>query len=126
MEDQIKMVVNIFDTANEMSRQMVETQEYQDLKVAVEELLADEAAVALFRDFQKQQAEAQHKQMQGQQPSEDEIKAIQDMAKKVSAEASIMKLMEQEKRLDQMIQQINQNLTSPIQSLYNDLLKDPE
>ena len=113
MEDQIKMVVNIFDTANEMSRQMVETQEYQDLKVAVEELLADEAAVALFRDFQKQQAE-------------DEIKAIQDMAKKVSAEASIMKLMEQEKRLDQMIQQINQNLTSPIQSLYNDLLKDPE
>lgn len=120
------MVVNIFDTANEMSRQMVETQEYQDLKVAVEELMADEAAVALFRDFQKQQAEAQHKQMQGQQPSEDEIKAIQDMAKKVSAEASIMKLMEQEKRLDQMIQQINQNLTSPIQSLYNDLLKDPK
>ena len=89
------MVVNIFDTANEMSRQMVETQEYLDLKAAVDNLMADEAAVALFRDFQKQQAEAQHKQMQGQQPSEDEIKAIQETAKKVSAEESIMKLMEQ-------------------------------
>ena len=42
------MVVNIYDTANDMSRQLVETQEYQGLKKALDELKADSEAFASF------------------------------------------------------------------------------
>ena len=35
------MVVNIYDTANELSRQLRETQEYQGLQKAFEALKAD-------------------------------------------------------------------------------------
>ena len=42
------MVVNIYDTANEMERQMRETQEFQALKEAFAELKKDEDAFALM------------------------------------------------------------------------------
>ena len=46
------MVVNIYDTANEMSRQLTETQEFQNLKKAFDALKADEDAFTSFKKFQ--------------------------------------------------------------------------
>lgn len=116
------MVVNIYDTANDMSRQLVETQEYQGLKKALTELKADSEAFNSFKKFQKMQAEAQQKQMKGQQPSEDEIKAIQTMAKEVSGKKPVQNLMNQERQIDQMLQQLNKTITGPIQDLYREIV----
>lgn len=124
MEEKTNMV-NIFDTANELAHQMVETDEYKELKAAVEALKADEIAVKLFREFQSSQAAAQQKAAQGTELSEDEMNKIQEMAKQVSAQPSIVKLMEKEQRMNQMIQQIDQNVTSPIRGLYADLFEAP-
>ena len=67
------MVVNIYDTANELSRQLRETQEYQGLQKAFEALKADGDTFDTFKKFQQAQADAQHKQMTGQQPTDDEL-----------------------------------------------------
>ncbi len=56
------MVVNIYDTANELSRQLRETQEYQGLQKAFEALKADSDTFDTFKKFQQAQADAQHKQ----------------------------------------------------------------
>lgn len=119
------MVVNIYDTANDMSRQLVETQEYQGLKKALNELKADTEAFDSFKKFQQMQANAQQKQMQGQQPSEDEVKAIQTMAKEVSGKQAVQNLMNQERQIDQMLQQLNKTITGPIQDLYSDIMPKP-
>lgn len=119
------MVVNIYDTANDMSRQLVETQEYQALKKALDELKADSEAFDSFKKFQQMQAEAQQKQMKGQQPSEDEIKAIQTLAKEISGKPAVQNLMNQERQIDQMLQQLNKTITSPIQDLYGDIMPQP-
>lgn len=116
------MVVNIYDTANDMSRQLVETQEYQGLKKALDELKVDSEAFASFKKFQQMQAEAQQKQMKGQQPSEDEIKAIQTLAKEISGKQAVQNLMNQERQIDQMLQQLNKTITSPIQDLYSEIM----
>ncbi|WP_040458711.1 YlbF family regulator [Limosilactobacillus antri] len=116
------MVVNIYDTANDMSRQLVETQEYQGLKKALDELKADSEAFESFKKFQQMQAEAQQKQMKGQQPSEDEIKAIQTLAKEISGKQAVQNLMNQERQIDQMLQQLNKTITSPIQDLYSEIM----
>lgn len=116
------MVVNIYDTANDMSRQLVETQEYQGLKKALDELKADSEVFASFKKFQQMQAEAQQKQMKGQQPSEDEIKAIQTLAKEISGKQAVQNLMNQERQIDQMLQQLNKTITSPIQDLYSEIM----
>lgn len=118
------MVVNIYDTANEMSRQLVETQEFQNLKKAFEALKADEDAFNSFKKFQQMQVEAQKKQMQGQQPSDDEIKAIQTIAKEISGKKAVQDLMNQERKVDQMLQQVNKTITDPLQSLYSEIMPD--
>ena len=68
------------------------------------------------------QAEAQQKQMKGQQPSEDEIKAIQTLAKEISGKQAVQNLMNQERQIDQMLQQLNKTITSPIQDLYSEIM----
>lgn len=121
------MVVNIYDTANEMSRQLVETQEFQGLKKAFAALKADEDAFNSFKKFQQMQAAAQQKQMQGQRPSDDEIKAIQTLAQEISGKKAVQDLMNQERQVDQMLQQLNKTITDPIQSLYSEIMpQNPE
>lgn len=119
------MVVNIYDTANEMSRQLVETQEYQALEKAFNALKADKDAFESFKKFQQMQANAQQKQMHGQQPSDDEIKAIQTIAKEISGKQAVQNLMNQERQVDQMLQQINRTITDPLQQLYSDIMPKP-
>ena len=120
------MVVNIYDTANDMSRQLVETQEFQGLKKAFDALKADEDAFASFKKFQQMQAAAQKKQMQGQKPSDDEIKAIQTIAKEISGKKPVQDLMNHERQVDQMLQQLNKTITEPLQDLYSDIMPKDE
>ena len=101
------MVVNIYDTANDMSRQLVETQEYQGLKKALDELKADSEAFASFKKFQQMQVEAQQKQT---------------LAKEISGKQAVQNLMNQERQIDQMLQQLNKTITSPIQDLYSEIM----
>ena len=116
------MVVNIYDTANELSRQLRETQEYQGLKKAFEALKADSDTFDTFKKFQQARADAQHKQMTGQQPTDDEIKNIQNLAKEVSGKKVVQDLMNQERQVDSMLQQLNKTITSPIQDLYSEVM----
>lgn len=121
------MVVNIYDTANEMSRQLTETQEFQNLKKAFDALKADSEAFDSFKKFQQMQVDAQKKQMQGQKPSGDEIKAIQTIAQEISSKKAVQDLMNQERQVDQMLQQINKTITDPLQNLYSEIMpKNPE
>ena len=99
------MVVNIYDTANELERQMRQTQEFIGLKEAFDDLKADKEATDLFVKFQAKQAAAQQKQ-------------IQALAKDVTSKDVIQALMAKEQQVDQMIQQLNQIITGPLQELY--------
>lgn len=112
------MVVNIYDTANQMERDLRDTQEFAALKEAHEAMRADANAFSMFQDFQNMQMKLQQKQMQGQQPTEDEIQAAQDLAGKVGEIEVVKTLMEKEQAVDQMLSQINQVITKPIQELY--------
>lgn len=118
------MVVNIYDTANEMERQMRETQEFQALKEAFAELKKDEDAFGTFQKFQEKQMQAQQKQMQGVQLTEEEIKKVQDLAKEVGQKDAIKNLMVKERQLDDMIQQISKTITAPIAELYREAMPE--
>ena len=50
------MVVNIYDTANELERQMRQTQEFIGLKEAFDDLKADKEATDLFVKFQSRKS----------------------------------------------------------------------
>lgn len=115
-------MVNIYDTANELSNQIKETQEYQGLKKAFDSLKAQKDTFETFKKFQQMQANAQQKQMSGQKLSQDEINAIQNIAKEMSSKPEVQTLMNQERAVDNMLQQLNRTITGPIQDVYKDVM----
>lgn len=115
-------MVNIYDTANELSNQLKETQEYQGLKKAFDNLKAQKDTFDNFKKFQQMQADAQQKQMAGQKLTQDEINAIQNMAKEISSKPEVQTLMNQERAVDNMLQQLNRTITAPIQEIYKDVM----
>ena len=119
------MVVNIYDTANEMEEQMNKTQEFTALKKAFADMQADPDSMLLFTKFQSKQMELQKKQQTGQQPTQDEIKEMQDLAQQFSAKPLIKNLMEKEQAMDNMLQQLNEIITGPIRNLYNSVMPNP-
>lgn len=116
------MVVNIYDTANEMEEQMNKTQEFTALKKAFADMQNDPDSMLLFTKFQSKQMELQKKQQSGQQPTQDEIKEMQDLAKQFSAKPLIKNLMQKEQAMDNMLQQLNEIITGPIRNLYNSVM----
>lgn len=121
-------MVNIYDTANELARQLRQTQEFQALTKAFDEVEKDNngETFKLFKQFEAKNVAMQKKQQQGQQMSKEEVSEMQDLATKVTAIDSVKNLMQKEQAVNQMLQQLNTTITSPLQDLYNDAMPDQD
>ncbi|WP_412988300.1 YlbF family regulator [Pediococcus siamensis] len=114
------MAVNIYDTANAMEEDLRHTTEYTNLVAAYAEMKKDEKAYQLFKDFQEVQVNLQQKQMNGEELSDDEMAHARDIAGQVGNVEVIKSLMDKERNLNQLLNDINQIITKPIQELYHD------
>jgi len=111
-------MANIYDSANQMAKDLETTQQYQDLKKAFDMLKLDQVAYALFQQFQQKQMELQQMQMQGQQFSEDDLKSLQDLGDKMKDIQPIQDLMAKEQQLSMMMDELNQIISEPIVKVY--------
>ena len=110
---------NIYDTANQLERDLRELQEFKTVKESFEAIYADETARALFEEFRTVNVELQQKQFSGQEITEEDIQKAQELGQKVSENDYIQALMEAEQRLNTIMQDINRIITNPLQELYN-------
>ncbi|GAW98413.1 YlbF family regulator [Secundilactobacillus mixtipabuli] len=111
-------MADILKTAGELRDELESSDEFTALQSAYNTMKADSEAYDLFKKFQALQLKLQQKQMQGQQPDEDEMKQAQDLATKVRDTDLIKALMEKEKDVNQLLAKLNNEITKPIQSLY--------
>lgn len=109
---------NLYDTANQLERELRESQEFK----AVEERLAavnnNEEAIALFNEFRDVNVALQQKQMSGQEVTEEDIAKAQAIYQRASENEHIKALTEAEQRLNVVMQDINRIITSSLQALY--------
>ena len=84
------MSTNIYDTANNLEKELRDSQEYITLVSAFNEVKKDEAASKMYHDFQEVQMKLQQKQMSGEQITEDEIAEAQNLAQ-TSGENDVIK-----------------------------------
>lgn len=110
---------NIYDTANQLERDLRELQEFKTVKESFEAIYADETAKALFDEFRTVNIELQQKQFSGQEITEEDIQKAQELGQKVSENENIKALMEAEQRLNTIMQDINRIITNPLQELYS-------
>lgn len=112
---------NIYDTANQLERDLRALPAYQDLKAAVKAIEENEESRALFNEFRTISQQLQQKQMQGEAPSEEEIANIQAMSVKVQEDENINRLMASEQQVSQTINDINKIITTPLNEVYQNM-----
>lgn len=113
------IMVNIYDTANQMEQDLKQTQQYQELKAAYEALKADEKAYACFKALQDLQGQLQQKQMQGNITEED-FKELQEAGAKAKDFETLQTLMLKEQALSMLMDEVSKIIFQPVQELYQD------
>ncbi|TCT23647.1 cell fate (sporulation/competence/biofilm development) regulator YlbF (YheA/YmcA/DUF963 family) [Melghiribacillus thermohalophilus] len=113
-------MANVYDYAHDLEKGLRESDEYQGLKQAYHAVMNDESARRMFDDFRETQLDLQQKQMQGQQITEEEVEKAQKMVELVQQHPAISKLMEQEQRVNTLINDISQIITKPLEELYRE------
>ncbi len=112
------MSVNIYDTANQLEQDLRQTEEFNQLDAAFKNVKADEEASLVFNEFREVQQMIQQKQMTGQEITEEEAQQAQTISTKIGENELITNLLEAEKRVGQMIDDINQTVLKPVRELY--------
>ena len=109
---------NIYDSAYELETAIRESGEFKGLKEAYEKVMGDESAKQMFENFRDTQMQLQEKQMQGQEITEEEVEKARQVVEVVQQHADISKLMEEEQRLNQLINDVSKIITKPLEELY--------
>ena len=112
------MSVNIYDTANQIERELRETSQYVDLKEAYATVAEDEEASKVMKSFQEMQQTIYTKQQMGQEVTEEEVAEAQEISKQMTENELTTGLMDKERALNQVIQDINSIIMKPIQEIY--------
>ncbi|WP_066191908.1 MULTISPECIES: YlbF family regulator [Gracilibacillus] len=113
-------MANIQDSAHALEQAIQESEEFQDLKAAYDKVMSDPNAKQMFDNFRNTQLELQQKQMQGQEITEEEIEKAKQVVELVQQHEDISKLMEEEQRLNNLINDISRIITKPLEELYGE------
>ncbi|PSL45173.1 cell fate (sporulation/competence/biofilm development) regulator YlbF (YheA/YmcA/DUF963 family) [Salsuginibacillus halophilus] len=112
------MSTNIQEQAQELATALRNSEEFQQLKQLHEDVENDEVAKRMLDNFRELQMSLQQKQMQGEQPSEEEITQAQKQFEMVQQHETISKLMEEEQKMSTIIGDLNKVITEPLEELY--------
>ncbi|MBM7571440.1 YlbF family regulator [Aquibacillus albus] len=111
-------MANIHDSAYDLEKAIRNSDEFQELKSAYDKVMSDDSAKKMFEDFRNVQIELQQKQMQGQEISDEEVEKAKSVVELVQQHEEISKLMEQEQRLNMLINDVSKIITKPLEELY--------
>lgn len=112
--------MNVHDKAHELSRAIKESGEYKDAKMAQEAVNADPESKRMMDEFRQKQMDLQSRIMAGETPPQDEIEMMEKSYEVISLNFSIRKLMEAERRLSVIIEDVQKIMAESLQELYNE------
>lgn len=111
-------MANIYDTANQLERDLRDTEQYTALVSAFTSMKNDNQSYQVFKEFQNAQLEIQQLMGQGQAPEEAKMQEWQEIAKKLEDYPLVKTLMEHEQAMDVLMRDINTIVTKPMADLY--------
>ncbi|GGH73308.1 UPF0342 protein YheA [Compostibacillus humi] len=111
-------MTNIQESAAQLEQAIRESEEFQNLKQAYELVMTNADAKAMFENFRRIQFELQEKQMQGLDITEEEVTRAREIVEQVQKHENITRLMEEEQRVNGVIQLISQVIMRPLDELY--------
>ncbi|RPA60536.1 YlbF family regulator [Aerococcus agrisoli] len=115
-------MANIYDTINQLERDIRDQDTYKDLVAAIEALKNDEEAYGIYNEFRALQTSFQLKAQMGQEITEEDEKNANELQEKLAGNAVISDLMNKERLLNTVVEDINQAVTRPINEIYQSLM----
>lgn len=109
---------NIYDTANQLERELRENESYNQLKTALADIQSDSEANEVFSALQQVQMNLQQKQQSGQEITEEDVQEAQDISVKAGENEKVKSLMQAEQSLSALIEDLNGIIMKPVQDLY--------
>ncbi|CCI85818.1 hypothetical protein FC52_GL000018 [Lactobacillus pasteurii DSM 23907 = CRBIP 24.76] len=122
-------MVNIYDTANQLAKDLKETQEYLDLAKAVKAIEEDPTSKDLFKRMDEVQAKLMRAQQMGQEITDQDAEEYGKLAHEAQSNANITNLFEAEQKVHGMLDEIQRIYSAQLNDLYEnirnkDLYKD--
>lgn len=115
----IIMTVNIYDSVNQVASDLPQTQQFMAVQNAFAALKNDQVAFSLYKEFSELQEVLRNAQLSGQQPKEEDVKKLQELAKKMNDMDAVKNLMAAEQSLNQLLNDINSIIIKPINDVYD-------
>ena len=122
----MKILANIYDTINQLERDIREEAAYKDLVAAVEALKNDQEAFDIYTEFRALQSSFQFKAQLGQEITEENKKNANELQEKLANNEVISSLMDKERALNTLVEDINKGVSSPINEVYQSLAEKAE
>ncbi|OFU51376.1 hypothetical protein HMPREF3116_04150 [Aerococcus sp. HMSC10H05] len=119
-------MANIYDTINQLERDIREEAAYKDLVAAVEALKNDQEAFDIYTEFRALQSSFQFKAQLGQEITEEDEKNANELQEKLANNEVISSLMDKERALNTLVEDINKGVSSPINEVYQSLAEKAE
>jgi len=107
-----------YDKAHELARAIKDSDEYKAFLAAQQNVSADPEASRMLADFRQKQFELQMKQMSGQEVGQADMEQIQKLYETVQLHQEIRKVLEAERVLGQIMEDVNRIIAEPLQVLY--------
>lgn len=104
----------IYDKVHEFARELKNTPEVVNYKKALDKINSNEKYKKMVEDLRKMQFEIYSIQLQGKQPSEDQIKAFESLSNIISLNPEVKDFLEAEMRFLTLWQDIFKIITDTI------------
>ena len=113
-------MINLYDTANQLEREMRQVPEYLAVKEAFAKVKEDNAANEIYLEYRGVQEEMHGKMMTGAMPTPEDQAKLQAVGQKVEANEVIRGLLDAEQRFSALVQEMNKIIMRPIQEIYDE------
>ena len=111
-------MVNIYDKANEFEKALRESAEYKEAEKASEVVYEDSEAKALYVEFVQTQKKFMEGMQMGVEPEEEDLKAFEELQKKLMVNEKILGLVQAQQKLQFIIEDLNRVMFKPLDELF--------
>lgn len=109
--------MNVYDTANRLSQEIKESEEYKGYKRLKDTLMSDSNTKKKIEDFEKLRYEIQLMQYTGEDKDEEKVKKLEEMYMMLVQDTQIKEFFELEVKFNIMIADVNKIIAEAIKEV---------
>ncbi|MCW2279084.1 YlbF family regulator [Heliophilum fasciatum] len=109
--------MNVYDAAHQLARAIKQSSEYTGYAAAKAKVDGQEGTAKMLSDLRAKQWELQELRMKGQEPTAEQMAALQKMAELVSHSPTLQEFLNAEYRFGQMVEDVQKIMGDAIRDL---------